>query len=447
MMQTILFYLALVAYNLLFLLAAPVILLRFLWRSLSQKAYRQRLLERFGWVSALPLVDKRIWIHAVSVGEVAAAVLLIRQIQQRYPDTHIVVTTTTPTGAKHCQQHLGKSVTHYYLPLDMHWCVQLFLHRVKPTRCFILETEIWPNIINGCARKNIPIALINARLSKNSFVGYKRFGWFFGRLLESFESILVQSAIDYERFIGLGVAPEKCHLLGNLKFDYQRPSRLEETSSVLGNLMGADRVVCVAASTHAGEEKKLLSAFKYIASKYPKSLLVLIPRHPERFDVVAELLKKEEWMFKRRSDLQAQSDPLSSEIKVLLVDTMGEVNHFFGAADIAFVGGSLVNIGGHNVLEAAAAKLPIVVGPHMDNFLEITNQLKNNAAIKIVDNIKHLQDVLCRWIEQPALRAEYGQRAYTVVENNQGVVLAVVKKLFSHDKHNVTLRDLKLTSS
>ena len=403
-------------YSLLLYLLVPFVILRLLWRSLRAPAYRRRWAERFGFFSRLP-VDGVVWVHAVSVGEVQAALPLIAWLRQDR-QVAVLVTTTTVTGSERVRQQLADQVFHVYSPYDLPGSVRRFLRRARPSAVIVMETEIWPNLFHRCRAAGIPLILANARLSAPSAQGYRRVRGLTWSTLRNVTELAAQARPDADRFISLGMDAQHVHVTGNIKFDVQLPAELHTRAEQLRREWGEKRPVWVAASTHAGEEELILSAFDMVRRRLPQALLVLVPRHPERFDKVAELCQRRGYGVARRS-ARAEVD---AEVTVFLGDTMGELPLFYAGADVAFVGGSLVPTGGHNVLEPAALGVPIVVGPHTFNFLEITRALIGHGGGERVETVTELATVVVRLLENAKLRDATGSCGRELVERNRGAM-------------------------
>lgn len=406
-------------YTLLFYLVTPLVLLRLLIRSRKAPAYRRRWKERFGFVPALK-ADKVIWVHSVSVGETLAAVPLIKQLQQRYPKAQLVVTTMTPTGSERVKASFGDSVYHAYAPYDLPDVVARFLRRVKPNLLVIMETELWPNLIAGCARRNIPVVVANARLSGKSAQGYQRVAGLTTSLLSNVSKIAAQHQEDGNRFVELGLPPEKLSVTGNIKFDLELGSELIEKAESLKTQWrgGSERPVWLVASTHSGEDEQILTAFRQVLTRHPSLLLVLVPRHPERFNDVAQLCGERGFTLVRRSEGAA---PQASD-QILLGDTMGELLAFCGASDIVFMGGSLVPVGGHNLIEPAAWSAPVLSGPHLFNFAEASRLLLAADGMQICENSEQLAEKLEALLSNPARCEQMGLAAKEVAEQNRGAL-------------------------
>ena len=409
-------------------LALPLVLLRLGLRIRRSHAYRSRFLERFGFQTNAQNPDPGgIWIHAVSVGEVNAAIPLINHILSAYPNHPLTVTTMTPTGSDRLISLFSNRVYHQYLPYDYPGAVNRFLKHVSPKLALIMETEIWPNVIHACHKKSIPIIYTNVRLSRRSYQGYERFRKLIEPTLQKINDFAVQVDADAQRLIQLGAREKSIHVTGNLKFDIPlAPSILEAAHSVRRNL-GVDRPILVAASTHEGEETKVLEAFSLIRKTLDNTLLVLVPRHPERFTQVEKLCTKSGFTTSKRS---LNKETIAPDTQVHLIDTMGELPLFLAACDVSFIGGSLVEIGGHNLLEANALGIPVIFGPHMFNFLEIADlALQKGSAIQVQDE-NELAKVTIKLLQDPILRDNCGSRGKELIEENRGS-LEHVKTLIS----------------
>lgn len=406
----------LTVYSLLLRLLLPLALIRLVWRSLRAPAYRRRIGERLALQgSAPPAAD--VWVHAVSVGEVQAAAPLIRHLLSRDPHQRVLVTTTTPTGAARLNDLFGGSLTHRYTPFDLPGMVGRFLDRVRPRLILVMETEIWPNTLAQAAQRRIPVVLANARLSARSARGYGRLQPLTRQTLNRFERIAAQAKADADRFRELGAAPELVHITGSIKFDQALPASLQEQAEVLRRDWGG-RPVWVAASTHEGEEGPVLEAHRRVRAEVPNALLILVPRHPERFDRAAELVGRGGFTLVRRS---ARS-PCDPNTAVLLGDTMGELPVFLAAGDAAFIGGSLVGVGGHNPLEASAVGVPVATGPQVFNFAAIMDLLMSECAAVMVRDGNELGGVMIQWLGDPVERARVGGNGRRVVEQNRGAL-------------------------
>lgn len=404
-------------YNVLSYLAIPFILLRLLWKSRRQKAYLQRIPERFGFFIT-PNASEKIWIHAVSVGEVIATAPLIKQIRQQYPDLLIIMTTMTPTGAERANALFDKDITHLYVPYDIPFVMDRFLKKIAPKAAIIMETEIWPNLLYSCHKKQLPVLLANARLSAKSALGYSKFARFTKEVLQYFSVIAAQNKADAERFISLGADPNKVQVTGSIKFDQKIPASTFEKAALFKSLWCQGHSTWIAASTHEGEEEAVLESFKKAKQDIPNLLLILVPRHPERFPKVAQLAKKLGFNTLLRSENLAAT----AETDVIIGDSMGELSAYYAAGDVAFVGGSLVPVGGHNLLEPAALGIAAITGPHVFNFSQITEMLHQAQAIKIINDGDELATVVVDFLKHNEKRRQAGEKGKDVVEQNRGAV-------------------------
>lgn len=404
-------------YSLLLYLMMPLILLYLLLRSVRAADYRKRLGERFGFIQA-PNRSGGILVHAASMGEVNAAIGLIRALQNQYPDDAFYVTTFTPTGSSRVQELLGDSCFHVYLPFDLPGAVRRFLQRLQPRLVIILETEIWPNLYAQAAENGIPLMISNARISDHSVDSYLRFHRLISETLSRVDCISAQSEQDAERLIRIGAPEARVRVTGNLKFDLHLPPSLAEQGEVLRASWGTHRTVLLAGSTHEGEDPIILKVFKSLLETHPDSLLILVPRHPERFARSAALVRSAGLELARRSEGLS----CSPATQCFLIDTMGELMLFYAACDIAFVGGSIDPVGGHNPLEPAALGKPVIVGPYTFNFADIIKQLlQANAAIQ-VPNEEALERSLRELLDDPDRRDAMGQAGISLVKTGQGAV-------------------------
>ena len=404
-------------YTLLLYVLLPLALLRLWWRGRRNPAYRQRWRERLGRLPRLTDGDV-ILVHAVSVGEAQAAQPLIRRLLADYPHHQVLVTTTTPTGADQVRRLFDGEVAHRYFPYDLPAVVQRYLDAVHPALVVVMETEIWPNLVAACDRRGIRLVLLNARLSSRSARGYGWVGSLTAETLRRIGAIGVQAAEDGKRFAAIGAPPDRIFCTGSMKFDVRLPASITEQAEVLRLGWGMDRPVWVGASTHEGEDGKVLDAHQLVLERFPQALLVLVPRHPERFDAVADMVRNRGFRCLRRSQ-SAAAEPAS---EVYLGDTMGELPMFFASADAAFVGGSLVAAGGHNILEPAALGVPVVFGPYMMHFTTIADLFLEQGAARQIDDAESLARVVIDWFGDPGERARFGDAGRRVVEGNRGAL-------------------------
>ncbi|MEW9681280.1 lipid IV(A) 3-deoxy-D-manno-octulosonic acid transferase [Pseudomonas sp. TE50-2] len=406
-------------YTLLFHLGLPLVALRLFLRGRKAPAYRARIAERFA-CGLPPMRQGGIWVHAVSVGESIAAAPLVRALLKQYPDLPVTLTCMTPTGSERIRAMFDGEprVQHCYLPYDLPWAAGRFLDHVRPRLGIIMETELWPNHIHQCARRGIPVALANARLSERSARGYARFAGLTRPMLEEMSLIAVQTETEAERFRSLGARQTCVQVTGSIKFDLKVDEQLMPRARQLREQWGASqRPVWIAASTHDGEDGLILEAHRQLLSVHSDALLVLVPRHPERFAAVHELCAGQ-FSTVRRST----GDVVTAQTQVLLGDTMGELLFLYALADIAFVGGSLVPTGGHNPLEPAALALPVLMGPHVFNFLEISAMLREAGALQQVDDAEGLAAAVRRLVELPQDARRMGEAGRAVMQANQGAL-------------------------
>jgi 3-deoxy-D-manno-octulosonic-acid transferase len=405
-------------YTLLFHLGLPLVAFRLWLRSRKAPAYAQRIGERFAL--GLPaLKPGGIWVHAVSVGESIAAAPMIRELLSTYPQLPITVTCMTPTGSERIKAMFADEprIQHCYLPYDLPWAAGRFLDRAQPRLAIIMETELWPNHIHQCAKRAIPVALANARLSERSARGYARFAKLTRPMLAEMSLIAVQTEAEAERFRQLGARPECVQVTGSIKFDLNIDRQLLDRAAGLREQWQAtQRPVWIAASTHEGEDEIVLAAHRQLLAVHSDALLILVPRHPERFNRVFELCQG--FSTVRRST----GAVVSAEHSVLLGDTMGELLFLYALADSAFVGGSLVPTGGHNLLEPAALSKPVISGPHLFNFLEIAAMLREAGALEEIDDATGLALAVQRLIELPQDAQRMGAAGLAVMKANQGAL-------------------------
>ncbi|WP_293373361.1 lipid IV(A) 3-deoxy-D-manno-octulosonic acid transferase [Nevskia sp.] len=412
-------------YTLLLYLAAPFALLRLLWKSRQLAGYRGRIGERFGFVPRTSGDAIAVWVHAVSVGEALAAQPLIEALLARYGERSIWVTTTTPTGSARVIAAFGDRVHHSYAPYDLPDVVSRFLDRVRPARFVVMETELWPNLFRACCVRGIPLTIANARLSPRSFRGYGRVRGFARDTLSDVTMIAAQSKSDAARFRTLGGVRERVRVIGNLKFDLNLPEASLDDGSLLRARFGA-RPVWIAASTHDGEEAAALDAHAALVELQPDALLVLVPRHPQRFDAVWSLIEDTGLRSERRTRLAALDKsghaPDLSAAQVFLGDSMGEMFLYLAMADVAFVGGSLVDVGGHNVLEPAALGLPVLFGPQMHNFEAARALLLEKIAAVEVADAAQLAEELAVLLASPDRCRAMGAAGAAAVAGNRGAL-------------------------
>ena len=399
-------------------LAAPIISAVFLWRGLRDRSYWRNFGERFGF--GAPAARHGVWIHAASVGEVQACAPLVGALRQRHPDLPLTVTALTPTGAARARALFGSAAQVRYVPFDLPGAVRRFFARVQPRLAVIVETELWPNLYRECGRRRVPLVLASARVSARSLGRYRRLGALFRDTLSRAAVVAAQGTGDAERFRALGADPASTHVTGNLKFDFELPPRVVERGARLREQYAPARALWVAGSTHGGgEEQALLEAQRRVRAAHPDALLVLAPRHPQRFAEVAALLHQAGVGFVRRSQGAASA---AQQCEVLLLDSLGELLDFYAAADVAFVGGSLVPVGGHNLLEPAALGIPILTGPDNSNSEEIARLLIASGAAEVVHDAAQLGARASALLANPEARVRIGAHARASVDSNRGAL-------------------------
>lgn len=404
-------------YSLLTLLLAPVAFGIVVWRGFRDRSYWVGLMERFGWGGDSG-ARATLWIHAVSLGEVTAAAALIRALRARHPALHVELTTATPTGRTRAQALFRDTIGVRFLPYDTAGSVKRFLDRVDPCVAIIMETELWPNLFRECERRQIPVLLASARLSPKSVARYLRFGKLFRSVFSANTKVAAQTQEDAQRYIEIGADPATTSVLGNVKFDFEIGNATIEQGQAFRARNWGSRATWVAGSTHAGEEEQVLDAHVMVLAAVPEALLLLVPRHPDRFAAVADVLTRRGLRFQRRtSDALVQADT-----QVLLIDTVGELIMMYAAADVVFVGGSLVPIGGHNLIEPATLGLPVLTGPYNANGREVARLLFERHAALQVDDAEALAAELRRLFADPVMQFELGENALAVVEENRGSV-------------------------
>ncbi|UVL14707.1 lipid IV(A) 3-deoxy-D-manno-octulosonic acid transferase [Pseudomonas atacamensis] len=407
-------------YTALFYLGLPLVAIRLWLRARKAPAYAKRIGERF--TLGMPTLQPGgIWVHAVSVGESIAAAPMIRALLERYPALPITVTCMTPTGSERIQALFANEarIQHCYLPYDLPCAAARFLDRVQPKLAVIMETELWPNHIHQCAKRGIPVALANGRLSQRSAKGYGRFSKLTAPMLAEMSLLAVQTEAEAQRFRDLGARPESVEVTGSIKFDLTiDPQLLQRATELRSQWQAQDRPVWIAASTHEGEDEVVLDAHRRLLANHPDALLILVPRHPERFNSVFELCQREGFATVRRST----GANVDAQTRVLLGDTMGELLFLYALADSAFVGGSLVPNGGHNLLEPAALAKPVLSGPHLFNFLDIAAQLREAGALAEVDDAEGLAVEVQRLFELPRDAQRMAEAGLAVMRRNQGAL-------------------------
>lgn len=414
-------------YTLLLALASPFLLFGLYKSKPNKPKFGQRWKEHFGITPKLETTERPIWIHAVSVGESIAAIPLIKELKKQNPTQPILVTTTTSTGAEQIAK-LGDLVEHRYMPIDFGFAVKGFLKAIRPKKMFIIETELWPNTLRTVHDSKIPITVVNARLSEKSCKNYAKVQPLFNLLIPCLDKVLCQTKSDAERFERLGVEKGKLLVTGSIKFDIQISDDTKEKGTALRSKLGLDRPVWIAASTHKGEDEQVLEAHKKILESQPNTLLIIVPRHPERFNDVFELCQQQGFETVRRTT----RENVASSTQVYLGDTMGEMLLLLGAADICFMGGSLIGdkVGGHNVLEPAALGVPVITGPSYYNFKEIVDEMIEARGIHVCSTEK-LPLLLISLLQETEKRALQATKASDIVNRNAGALYQTITEIIS----------------
>lgn len=411
----------LMLYSLFFFCLQPILILRLFWRSRYLPLYRKRLLERFGIFQA-PSKKGGIWLHAVSLGEVNAAAILIKRLQRVLPERLIILTTMTATGSQRVQELFGDEVFHVYLPYDISFWIRFFLRRLDPAMLIILETEIWPNLLDQTQKAKIPILLANARLSDRSFKSYQKIKWLIAPFLANINLIMAQSEIDKSRFLQLGASFSRISVSGNLKWDIELDQSLKIKVSQWKSFF-ENKLILVAGSTHEGEEEILLDSFIKLKEEYPSLQLILAPRHPERFFAVEQIILNKNLLLEKYSAHRAIPPSEQKQFfDVFLLDVIGQLMVFYGLADLAFVGGSLVPVGGHNLLEPAAWGKVILSGIYVNNFCEIVHTLNQSRALIQVKNGAEFTEKCKELLNDFTLRQSYVNSVISCINHHRGSV-------------------------
>lgn len=422
------------------------LLLLFVWPVLifSSKA-RFGVVQKLGFVPA-PVRErlksnssKPIWFHSVSVGEFNAAFPLIRAVREKYPGRPLIVSTTTGTGQKLARERVGDIAEVIYFPYDTYFCVKSWLDAINPALFVIVETEMWPGLISQCKGRNIPVVIVNGRISPRSFKSYKRIKPFFHRYVKMIARIGAQTANEADRYRTLSDSAVPIEVMGNLKCDGLKPKSAEEIEKLRSNLeLGADDLVFIAGSTHEGEESAVLSAYTQVLKQMPNRIirLIIAPRHPQRFDRAAELIRAAGFTVLRHS----KSERFKSDFDVYLIDSIGHLASFYGVASVAFVGGTLAPIGGHNVLEPYTYKVPVIAGPRLEKTRDFARLLEERDALFVVKNASEMAHELQRLFGDSNLRREIGERGNKLLLDSQGAVgkaISIIEKTLSLESDGI----------
>lgn len=413
-------------YSSLLYLIAPFQCVSLWQRGKTLPGYRLRWSERLGKIPKLER-KPRIWLHAVSVGEVNAAQPLIEHLLMEHSDHALLVTTTTPTGSEQLMRRFSGRIEHYYFPYDLPHVIRRFIRRSRPRMLVVMETELWPNCFFLCRKKDIPVVIVNARISDKSYRGYKKIKGFIQPAIKSISQVAAQGETDRDRFICLGMSPNNVEVSGNIKFDLPPPD-IGEQDPALQLITSATRPVWIAASTHDNEEERLLRVHKTLRHKLPDALLILVPRHPERFEAIADLCLNEGFALARRSRQEIPDD----KSEVYLGDTMGELMKLYAVSQVAFVGGSLAATGGHNPIEPASLGVPVLSGPNTQNLRDIYSSLIEAAGCKIVVDDNPLYETLLLLLSNPQERKKMSEAATALLDNSRGTTKNIHRIIEQH---------------
>lgn len=409
-------------YSLVLLLLLPFAFVWMFWRTLRQTGHADKLGERFGSSPYLPR-NEIIWLHGASVGEIRAMAPLVKALHRDFPKHPLLVTSFTGSGRAQAQAMFGAQVLVAQLPYDLPFCVNRWLKCVSPVIGIVMETEIWPNLYAACVRRHIPLLMVSARLSERGLKRFRRVPRLVRAALTQVTAIAAQTAMDADGFRQLGAPQDRLSVMGNLKFDVQLPDALKQEGRTLRTKLFGKATVIIAGSTREGEEAQVLTAFRSLLEQHPDCVLVLAPRHPERTNGVAELIKAQGYVCQRRStgELALKSG------EVLLLDTLGELTRFYATGHVAFVGGSLVPVGGHNLLEPAALGLPVLAGPNLENVRDIAKMLKHAGGLIVVNDAQNLGEAFIWLVGNPGTRQHIGQAAQQTVVTNRGALDKALK--------------------
>jgi len=408
-------------YNAVTMLALPPLLISL---ALGRK-YRQGFVQRLGYIShdvhSTLKQDRPVWLHAVSVGEVIASIPIMKRIKRDYPDLRLVVSTVTATGNYTVLQKVPEADAIIYFPYDYYFIVNKVINTINPCIFIHTETEIWPNFLWALRARGIPSVIVNGRLSSRSSRGYHSFKWLFREVFDQVSAFGMQSQIDCERVIAMGVNPDKVLLTGNMKFDQNISDALASNhrEMLAGLHLSNDTRIFIAGSTHSGEEEIVLNVYEKLVADAKGLVLILAPRHPERFQEVEKMIRKRGLIVARKTAI-GKNQNSATPPQVILLDTIGELSRIYGIADVVFVGGSLVDIGGHNILEPVVHRKPVIFGPHMQNFPEITATLRKSGAGILVNSEEELLAYARTFLEDREKAQAIGEKGFQVIQLHQG---------------------------
>lgn len=425
------FIIYIIIYNIIIYIVQPVIWIKLLWRSRRNPSYRRRWLERYGFHNNNYIKPNGIILHAVSLGEMFSSIPLVYALQKRYPNIVITLTSMTLTGMELAESRfVNCNVYCRYFPYDLFGAMNRFINQVQPKLVIVMETELWPNFINILYKRNIPFIIVNARISLRSFIKYKKISYFIALIMNKITLIAAQNKENASRFFELGCEKSKLFVTGNLKFDVEVTQDLLKKVMYLKSIWAKGRKIWIAGSTHAGEEILLLQAHKQLLQIFPNLLMILAPRHPNRFINVQSIIKK----FGLSCILKSSGVVPTQKVQVVINDTIGELMLLYGISDIAFVGGSLVKHGGHNPLEPAMYAIPILMGPYTFNFSDICSKLYESGGLITVTDIVSLVNEMTMLLQDQKSRVNYGNNAITTLRSNQGTLQKLLylldKKIF-----------------
>ena len=419
-----------IIYDLIFLVIAVIYLPVYLFK----RKFHKDFLRRLGILPKELKLNRPIWIHAVSVGEAMAMRGLLEKLRASLANKTFVISTVTATGNKIAKTLAKKCDFVTYLPLDLSFCLKPVINRINPCLFIIAETELWPNLISYLKRKNIPIIIVNGRISDSSFKGYRLISFFIRPFLRKVSLFCVQTKVDAQRLISLGVDKNKIEITGNMKFDIKdyTDDKKDYTDDKLKLGLKSTEKLFVAGSTHSGEEEIILEAYKELLVKFPYLKLLIAPRHPERATQITNLITKFDFLPLRISSLGSLTGQEANKPAVFILDTVGQLLSFYNIADIVFVGASLVKKGGHNILEPASLGRPVIIGAYMFNFRDMADLFLENHAVLLINNKEELKTAVTKLLNNPQEAMELGWRGKDLILNNQGATQRNIKYIISY---------------